>query len=161
MILLKGNVYYLTDNYMKIKKIHFLFLIFLSVLVSCQKTKTPKPKDLIPKDKMVNLLFDMYIANRSRNIKNNNGNKKPNYFPLIYKKYNVDSTQFKVSHEYYMKELPEYIAIYKKLKDSVNSLLKKEERQLKIEDSLRLLKRKKKKPKLKKNVKKKIQVKKS
>lgn len=124
-------------------------------LVSCQKSKIPKPKDLIPKDKMVNLLFDMHIVNRSRNIINNNGNKKPNYFPLIYKKHNVDSTQFKISHEYYMKELPEYITIYKKLKDSVNSLLKKEERQLKINDSLRLLKRKK-KPKLKKNVKKKI-----
>ena len=125
------------------------------ILVSCQKSKTPKPKDLIPKDKMVNLLFDMHIANRSRNIKNSNGNKKPNYFPLIYKKHNVDSTQFKVSHEYYMKELPEYISIYKKLKDSVSLLLKREEKQLKIEDSLLLLKRKKEKPNLKKNFKKK------
>jgi len=116
----------------------------LLVLVSCNKTKTKKPKNLIPKDKMVDLLFDMHMANRSRNIVTKNKEKKPNYFPLIYKKHHIDSTQFKESHAYYMQELPEYIAIYQKLEDSIFSLLKEKEALLKEKDSINKLKKKKK-----------------
>ncbi len=120
----------------------FLLLLIIS-FTSCGKSKTSKPANLIPKDTMVNLLFDMHLANRSRNIKNLQGDKKPNYFPLIYQKYHIDSMQFKVSHAYYMKELPEYIAIYKKLEDSISILLKTKEKQLKRQDSINKLKKKK------------------
>lgn len=126
----------------------FIFSIFL-FLISCNNVKTPKPKDLIPKDTMVNLLLDMHLSNRSRNIKAINGKRKINYFPLIYKKYKIDSSRFKRSHEYYMKELPEYIAIYKKMEDSIVGLLKKDEKQLKIKDSIANSKKKKKLQKLK------------
>ena len=129
---------------MILRTTYFLIFSLILVLFSCNKTKTPKPKDLIPKNTMVNLLMDMHLANRSRNIKTVNGDKKPNYFSLIYKKYKIDSTRFKESHEYYMKELPEYIAIYKKIEDSIFSLLKKEEKKLKIKDSIVDIKNKKK-----------------
>lgn len=121
-----------------------IFLLLLMVgFISCGKSKTSKPANLIPKDTMVNLLFDMHLANRSRNIKNLQGEKKPNYFPLIYQKHHIDSSQFKASHAYYMKELPEYIAIYKKLEDSISILLKTKEKQLKKQDSINKLKKKK------------------
>jgi hypothetical protein len=128
---------------MVFKKILLLVVIFIMIL-SCNKKEVSKPKNLIPKDKMIDLLFDMHLANKSRNIKNNLGDKKPNYFPLIYKKYNIDSTQFKESHTYYMTNLPEYIEIYKKMDDSIMSLLKKEEKLLKEKDSLKNLTQKKK-----------------
>jgi hypothetical protein len=128
---------------MVLKKILLLVVVFI-MINSCNKKEVSKPKNLIPKDKMIDLLFDMHLANKSRNIKNNLGDKKPNYFPLIYKKYNIDSTQFKDSHTYYMTNLPEYIEIYKKMDDSIMSLLKKEEKLLKEKDSLKNLTQKKK-----------------
>ncbi len=121
------------------KKIIYLFLVLN--LISCKKEKITKPKNLISKDKMVTLLFDMHIANRNRNIKNIFDEKKPNYYPVIYKKYHIDSTQFYESHAYYMEALTEYQEIYKKLKDSVETLLKREEKIQKEKDSLNKLKR--------------------
>ncbi len=116
------------------KNIIYILLAFL--LFSCTKEQK-KPKNLIPKQKMINLLFDMHLAAKSRNIKTLSKERKPNYYPLIYAKYQVDSTQFKESHTYYLKNIELYQEIYKKLEDSISKLTKKQQKLVKKADSIK------------------------
>ena len=61
---------------------------FLLLLASCtSNTIYKKPKDLIPKDSMVALLTDMYIASSAKNRKNKFLKKEKNYVVLVYEKY--------------------------------------------------------------------------
>ena len=119
------------------KLFYFILILFI---FSCKKDNIEKPKNIIPKEKMVDLLFDMHLANKSRNIKTSFNEKNPNYFPLIYKKYKIDSNQFKTSHAYYIKNIDLYIEIYKKLEDSIDKLTKQQQKIVKKADSISLLK---------------------
>ena len=99
------------------KTLFFLVLIFM---VSCtSNTILEKPKDLIPKDSMVLLLTDLFIAKSAFNEKNIKNQRKINYIPLVYNKYKIDSTRFKSSNFYYTSKLEEYELIY----NEVNEIL--------------------------------------
>ncbi len=114
----------------------FIYILVVFSLLSCSKEQK-KPKNLIPKQKMVNLLFDMHLASKSRNIKTLSNEKNPNYYPLIYTKYQVDSTQFKESHTYYLKNIELYQEIYTKLEDSISKMTKKQQKLVKKADSIK------------------------
>lgn len=102
-----------------------LFLIIL--LASCtSKTILEKPKDLIPKDTMVLLLTDLYIAKSAFREKNLNNEIKLNYHHLIYNIYKVDSSRFIRSNFYYTSKLEEYDLIFKEVK----SLLEKKKAEI-------------------------------
>ena len=117
------------------------FALFLTV--SCQDVKKPeKPKNLISKEKMANVLYDAYLTNAARNI-NNKVLKKTGLKldSLIYVKYNIDSLQFVESNDYYSANLKTYSEIISEVKerlvnlktekDSIYKIIKK-----KREDSL-------------------------
>ena len=93
------------------KKLIFKFLIFFS-FSSCTYENI-KPNDLIPEEKMVDILYDMSLISVSKGINKrileNNGIKPKKY---ILKKYNIDSLQFVVSNDYYSKDLERYLLIY-------------------------------------------------
>ena len=83
-------------------------------MVSCtSNTILEKPKDLIPKDSMVLLLTDLFIAKSAFVEKNTKNQRKINYMPLVYNKYKIDSTRFGTSNFYYTSKLEEYEEIYK------------------------------------------------
>lgn len=106
------------------KKIVFFFIGF--ILASCtSRTILKKPKDLIPKDTMVLLLTDLFIAKSAFAEKNVNNLRKVNYIPFVYNKYKIDSTRFKNSNLYYTSVFDEYELIYQKVK--VNLEAKKSE----------------------------------
>ena len=110
---LKENAYFLID---KMKKT----LLFLSVIfmVSCtSNTILEKPTDLIPKDSMVLLLTDLFIAKSAFNEKNIKNQRKINYIPLVYNKYKIDSTRFESSNFYYTSKLEEYELIYNEINE--------------------------------------------
>lgn len=112
------------------KKI-LLFLIVL-FLVSCtSNTILEKPKDLIPKDTMVLLLTDLFIAKSAFVEKNTLNERKINYMPLVYNKYKIDSSRFSTSNFYYTSKLEEYELIYKEVKESL------ERKKLEIEESIK------------------------
>lgn len=118
---LKESVCYLIDNMKKI-----LFLFIAGVLTSCTgNTIFEKPKDLIPKDTMILLITDLFIAKSTFNEKNLQNNRKVNYMPLVYNKYKIDSTRFINSNLYYTSKFEEYDLIYKEINKKL--LLKKEE----------------------------------
>lgn len=102
-------------------------LTFLSIVLlatSCFQYKAPKkPKNLISKENMVNILIDAKIigsANmKNRRIMESHGVDLSTY---VFKKHNIDSLQFALSNEYYTFYIKEYTEIYEKVKDSLDAL---------------------------------------
>ncbi|WP_299553583.1 DUF4296 domain-containing protein [Seonamhaeicola sp.] len=98
-------------------------IVFISVLtiVGCGGPK--KPKNLISKKKMVNILIDSKLiasANTiNRRILEENGVFQDTY---IFEKYNIDSTQFAESNAYYAYHIKDYEEIYLMVKDSLDKL---------------------------------------
>lgn len=102
------------------------FLILLTLLACENRVNYQKPEKFIPKEQMVDLLFDMHMAVGSSNLTNLNLEKNRNYMSIVYEKYGIDSTQFKLNNIYYTSNIDEYEEIFEeverrldKLKDSV------------------------------------------
>lgn len=108
-----------------------IFFLAIILLASCtSKTILEKPANLIPRDTMVLILTDLYIAKSASTEKNTNNERKINYVPLVYNKYLIDSTRFINSNYYYTSKLEEYDLIFKDVKATI--LLKKGEVETKI-----------------------------
>ena len=92
----------------------FIPILLLSILVSCGEEVVEKPENLIAKDQMTEIIYDLAILNAARKT-------NPRYLeeldiesmPFIYEKYGVDSTQFARSDLYYASVPEEYESIYK------------------------------------------------
>lgn len=103
-----------------------LFLIIITFLACESKVDYQKPEKFIPKEQMIELLLDMHMAVGSSNLPNLKLEKNRNYMSLVYEKYGVDSTQFKLNNIYYTSNIDEYEEIFEaveqrldKLKDSI------------------------------------------
>lgn len=127
-------------------------VLMVSVLaLGCYKVRGPeKPTNLIPKDKMVDILLEIRLMSaatgKNQNVLHKEGIKTFNY---IYDKFGIDSTQFAKSNDYYAFYIDEYDEIYDKVRDSLDALkkkfdaLKEEEARQKVErDSLMAISRK-------------------
>jgi Domain of unknown function (DUF4296) len=107
-----------------LKKFTPYFLVFMLV-VSCYNLKEPeKPKNLISKTDMVNILIDLQLgasitAPEDLKILDTNNVQLEKY---IYNKYHIDSTQFALSNNYYAFFIDDYEEIYNKVKDSLEVL---------------------------------------
>tara|TARA_B100000963_G_C22309028_1_gene529195 strand:- start:52 stop:525 length:474 start_codon:yes stop_codon:yes gene_type:complete len=100
-----------------------VFFVSATLLFSCSSnTIYKKPKDLIPKDTMILLLKDLYVATSASGIQNKNQQKKISYISLVYDKYKIDSLRFKKSSLYYTSEADDYEPMLEKVMD----LLEKE-----------------------------------
>lgn len=104
------------------KKVSVIIVVFCVFLSCTSNTIYEKPKDLIPKDSMVMLLKDLYVASAARNIKNIQLQKRFSYIPLIYKKYEIDSVRFQKSNFYYTSK----IDVYEPMLKEVLAVLEKE-----------------------------------
>lgn len=121
---------------------HFYTVILCIFLGACtSNTIIKKPKNLIPKDQMVDLLTDMYLANAGDNIKNIDLKRNINYFPIIFEKYQIDTTRFKESNYYYTSRIDDYDEILAKIDTRLKALKKQFEIENKLNDSLNRLKR--------------------
>lgn len=116
----------------------FLSILLAGVfLVNCtSNTIIEKPKNLIPKEQMVDLLTDLLLANGSGSIKNTQLKRNVNYYPLVFEKYNIDTTQFKESNYYYASKVDEYDEIIRKVEARLEALSKQFEDERKLKDSL-------------------------
>jgi uncharacterized protein DUF4296 len=137
------------------KNVFYIGLILL--FISCEsKVKYEKPEDLIPKDQMIDLLYDMHLANGTAGVKNKDLEKNKNYMTLVFEKYQIDSTRFASSNLYYISNINEYEDIfeevtrrldtlkseYQRKRDSLKKELKKEKKiytskDIKLVDSLK------------------------
>jgi len=110
------------------KKTIILICCFLA-LISCNNSSVEKPKNLIEKDKMVDILYDVSVleAIKNQNINGGVSNKVGNEY--IYKKYKIDSIQFAKSNKYYASDIEEY----KKMIEEVKARLTKQTQALENE----------------------------
>lgn len=79
--------------------------------------RPPKPDNLIPKDKMVDVIYDMLLMSGAKGINKRVIEAKgisPESF--IYNKYDIDSLQFAQSNAYYSFDIDAYDALYEKVK---------------------------------------------
>lgn len=112
----------------------------LAFLVSCEsKVDYEKPKDLIPKEVMIDLLYDMHLAVGSSNLKNKNLERDRNYMSIVYEKYKIDSTRFAISNIYYTSQIDEYEEIFEEVEKRLEVLQSKyqNERDSIIQESMR------------------------
>lgn len=96
-----------------------VFIILLSILVlSCAEEVITKPENLIPREKMTQILYELALLNSAKNtgsvlLEEEVGS--PTAF--IFKQYEVDSLQFVKSDIYYASQPLVYEAIYKDIAD--------------------------------------------
>lgn len=120
---------------------YFLVILFL-VFASCtSNTIYKKPENLIPKDSMIALLTDMYIASSAKNQKNKFLKREKNYVVLVYEKYKIDSTRFDVSNSYYTSKIEDYTDMLKSVKKNIDSLYDTYEEEYLVQDSITKSKR--------------------
>ena len=112
------------------KRVLFLILILLLV-TRCSEKVIEKPEDLIARDKMVEILFDMALINAGKaidpNIMDQNQIEPMSY---IYRKYEIDSARFVKSDLYYASVPLEYEAIYKELEERLDAERKRMEEEM-------------------------------
>ena len=118
---------------MKYYQIHIILMALL--LCSCHSLEKPKkPEDLISKQKMADILEDVYILNAAkgtnREILETNGRDPEAY---ILKKYGVDSLQFAQSNDYYAFDVKAYEEIVGSVKERLTILKDSLSEQLDIE----------------------------
>ncbi len=103
-----------------------------AALSSCTKKVIEEPENLIPEDKMVDIIYDLSLleairTQRPMSIEKNNLDPRT----YIYKKHKIDSVQFAQSNKYYAGDVGRYKRIY----ESVDKRIEAEKKQ--IEDQLK------------------------
>lgn len=86
----------------------FVFL-GLMLMISCNDKAVEKPANLIEKEEMINILYDITLLQSAENVntaKLYEQGIKANEF--IYKKYNIDSVTFAQSNRYYASDPHNY-----------------------------------------------------
>src|SRR5690606_2823410 len=98
--------------------IKYILPLFLCMLVSCNEKIVEKPKNLIPQEKMVAILYDISLLNAARSI-NESILIEHDVEPMayIYNKYKIDSLQLVKSDTYYASLPTVYETIYTQIKD--------------------------------------------
>jgi len=101
-----------------------ILMVLLLVFVSCNNA-IEKPKNLIEKDKMIDILYDISLleAIKTQNINGGIKNKDANQY--IYKKYSIDSTQLAQSNKYYASDVEEYKKMFEEVKTRLEEETKK------------------------------------
>ena len=120
----------------------FIIACFLS---SCQNIEeVKKPDNLIPEDKMVDVLTELSLLNSAKN-KNKRTLEETGLQPdtYLYSKYKIDSLQLAESTTYYAKKYDKFNGIYQKVQQNLEAMKAKFEvirdEEQRIEDSIRAL----------------------
>lgn len=99
-----------------------IFIIALCVLGCYSVNKPKKPDNLISKDKMAEILYDVFILNAAKGANKikleDNGIFPKDY---VYEKYNIDSLQFAQSNEYYGFLVEDYEQIIGKVEERITN----------------------------------------
>ena len=91
----------------------FYFLI-ICIVLACNEKVVEKPDNLISRDQMAEILYDLAIINAAKKTNPLRLEERDlEAMPFIYKKHGIDSLQFFQSDVYYASIPDEYEAIYK------------------------------------------------
>lgn len=126
------------------------FVMLLILFVSCKEEVVAKPDRLIDEDEMIDIMYDLAIL---EGIKYSNpaslDSNQINSATYIYKKYQIDSLQLAQSNVYYASDYVAYKNMYDELtkrfeskKVILDSIIKKDNKDKSIKDSLQAIKAK-------------------
>lgn len=105
-----------------IKRLSFIIFI-LGLCTACNRIEKPKkPENLIAKDKMVDILFDVFVFNAAKGTDKRileKNNVTPDVY--IYEKYQIDSLQFVKSNEYYAYDIKDYEEMINKVEAKIEA----------------------------------------
>ncbi|WP_052752735.1 DUF4296 domain-containing protein [Kordia zhangzhouensis] len=94
------------------KKVISLFILCITI-ISCKEEAVPKPDNLLSKEKMAEILYDITLINAAKGV--DNKKLEESYMHLdayVYQKHQIDSLQFLVSNNYYAANPLIYDEIY-------------------------------------------------
>ncbi|MCR9229180.1 MAG: DUF4296 domain-containing protein [Flavobacteriaceae bacterium] len=90
------------------------YILGFIILVSCAEKVVDEPENLIPKEKMTEILHDLAILNAAKSGASRKFTDSGiDIMEFLYAKYDIDSTQFSESDLYYASIPLEYQTIYK------------------------------------------------
>ncbi len=94
-----------------------LCTLVLIILTACEKELVKKPKRLIEREKMVNIMYDLSLLEAMK-VEQNSLIDSIKYTAnqYIYKKYKIDSVQFVESNIYYAADYKDYEKMYNEIK---------------------------------------------
>lgn len=99
---------------------YIAYILMTLLIVSCGgegKKRIKKPNDLIKKDKMVDIIYDMSLVSAAKGVNRKLMEQQGvNPEKYVYEKHGIDSVQFAQSNEYYAFDLDAYEEIYNKVK---------------------------------------------
>lgn len=103
--------------------------LLIGVFFGCNTVNKPKkPDNLISKDKMVNVMYDVFLINSAKGLEKKtlelNGILPEDF---IYKKHSIDSAQFALSNNYYAFDTKVYKSIMDQVKSRISAEQKKYE----------------------------------
>lgn len=97
-----------------------LFLLVLSfAAISCKDDLVEIPKNLIDKDKMKEIIYDLAVLEAAKNQATMN-EVYPKPSELLREKYKVDSLTFAKSSQYYAADAKDYKKMYEEVKERLN-----------------------------------------
>ena len=97
--------------------------------LACNEKVVEKPEDLIPREKMVDILYDLSLLNAGKGIDPDALKEKQiQTMDYIYRKYDIDSAQYASSDLYYASVPLEYEALYRALENRL------EEQRIRVEE---------------------------
>lgn len=104
-----------------------IFALLILNFLGCQDVIRPeKPKDLIAKDKMVDILTETYLANAARSVDIqaiiSKGIKMDS---IIYKNFEIDSLQFAKSNDFYAADVNTYRQIVQEVETRLTGMAEK------------------------------------
>ena len=108
-------------------------------MISCTKKPVAKPDNLLSKEEMENIIYDVSILQAAQGYKSEilvkNNVKIKDY---IYKKYNIDSTTYFQNYKYHAADIESFNKIYKHVnsriearKNEIDTLLKQNKIEIK------------------------------
>lgn len=99
-----------------------LFSLGLLFLAACRKDIMDKPENLIPRKKMVDIMYDMAVLSATKSVQQDILIEN-NIFPetYLYEKYQIDSLQLVESKVYYASRPDVYLKIFKEVEGRLNA----------------------------------------
>lgn len=116
-----------------------LYILILFLVFSCGEKLMEKPEDLIPRDKMINILKDFTVLNSAKNTSAmvlQENSIEPTDF--IFSRYGIDSLQFVTSDNYYASLPNVYEAMYIEIEKQISAEKERITEAKRVNDSLKL-----------------------
>ncbi len=103
------------------------FLLLILMVAGCEKPIVEKPRNLVPRDQMIEVLTDMHIAESVQNYQRYNSDpnkqfREADFYYSILHKYSLVDSVFEKSLLYYASYPKEYEKIYSRVLNRLSEI---------------------------------------